>query len=76
VRFTPPLLVALAVITLVACGGNEKTSAPVPLAQRFLTADDAPGSKPDPLEKRQTTVDFDEFIMALSDFAIDPNKKR
>ena len=50
-------------ITLVACSGdNEMAAAPLPVAQRFVTAEDAPGSKPDPVETRQTTVDFDEFI--------------
>ena len=73
-RFTAPLLVAVAMITLVACGGNDnKTAAPLPIAQRFVTAEDAPGSKPDPVETRQTTVDLDEFITALRDFTVDPN---
>jgi hypothetical protein len=68
VRFAIPLLAALALITLVGCGGgDDETAAPVPPAQRFLTAEDAPGSKPDPVETRQTTVDFDEFIATLSE---------
>lgn len=75
VRFAIPLLVALTAVTLVACGGGNEPAAPVPLAQRFLTAEDAPGSKPDPVETRQTTVDFDEFIAALSERAIDPDKE-
>jgi hypothetical protein len=63
-------------ITLAACGGSDdETAAPVPLAQRFLTAEDAPGSKPDPVEKRETTVDFDVFIPALSEFSIDPDRE-
>ena len=44
-----------------------------PLAQRFVTAEDAPGSKPDPDETRQTTVDYDEFIATLNERAIDPD---
>ena len=36
--------------------------------------EDAPGSKPDPVEKRQTTTDFDDFISALSDSSIDPDR--
>ena len=73
-RFAIPLLAALAMITIVACGGDdEETAAPVPLAQRFVTAEDAPGSKPDPVEKRETTVDFGEFIAGLSERAIDPD---
>ena len=74
-RFAIPLLVALTAVALVACGGSDdETAAPVPLAQRFVTAEEAPGSKPDPDETRQTTVDLDEFIDALSDAAIDPDK--
>ncbi len=71
-RFAIPLLAALAMITLAACGGSDdETAAPLPVAQRFVTAQDAPGSKPDPVEKRQTTADFDDFILALSDFTVD-----
>jgi hypothetical protein len=76
VRFAIPLLVALTAVALVACGGgDDETAAPVPLAQRFLTAEDAPGSKPDPVERRQTTVAFRKFIAALSDLAVDPDEK-
>jgi hypothetical protein len=72
VRFAIPLLVAVTAVTLVACGGSDdETAAPLPVAQRFVTAQDAPGSKADPVEKRQTTVDFDDFILALSDFTVD-----
>jgi hypothetical protein len=72
VRFAFRLSVALTAVTLVACGGD---AAPVPLAQRFVTAEDAPGTKPDPVEKRQTTVDFDEFVAAFSEALIDPDKQ-
>jgi len=76
VRFAIPLLVALTAVALVACsGGDEEPAAPVPLAQRFLTAEDAPGSKPDPVETRKTTVDFDEFIASLRDASIDPDEE-
>jgi hypothetical protein len=76
VRFAIPLLAALAMISLAACAGSDdEAAAPLPLAQRFVSADDAPGSKPDPVEKRQTTVDFDEFIAALSDRTVDPDKE-
>ena len=75
-RLALALLVVVSVVTLVACGGNdEETAAPLPVAQRFLTAEDAPGSKPDPAEKRQTTVKFDEFITTLGDFSINPDKE-
>ena len=73
-RFAIPLLAALVMITLVGCGGDDETApAPLPVAQRFVTAEDAPGSKPDPVETRQTTGDFDEFIAALSEGSIDPD---
>jgi hypothetical protein len=58
--------------TLVACAGeDDQTATPVPLEQRFVTADAAPGSKPDPDETRQTTTDYDEFIAVLSESTID-----
>lgn len=77
-RFAIPLLAALAMFTLVACGGtddDDEATPPVsvPLAQRFVTAEDAPGSKADPDETRQTTVDYDEFIATLNERAIDPD---
>jgi len=62
-------------VSLVACSGDDdETAAPLPLAQRFVSAEDAPGSKPDPVEKRETTTDFDTFISALSDTSIDPDR--
>jgi hypothetical protein len=62
----------LTAVALVACGGGD--DAPVPLAQRFPTAADAPGSKADPVEKGETTVDLDEFIVAFSPAVIDPDE--
>lgn len=44
------------------------------IAQRFVTAADASGSKPDPIEKRETTTDFDIFISMLSDSSVDPDR--
>ena len=65
----------LTAVALAACGGgDDETAAPVPVAQRFVTAEDAPGSKPDPVERRQTTVAFREFIAAISDLAVDPDE--
>ena len=71
-RFAIPLLVALTAVSLVACdSGDDGAASPaaqssgdagapstVPLAERFLTAADAPGTKADPVEKRQITADF------------------
>jgi hypothetical protein len=61
----------------VACGGGDdaSTAAPAPIAQRFVTAEDAPGSKADPVEKRETTTDYTTFISALSDSSIDPDRE-
>jgi hypothetical protein len=74
VRVVIPLLAGLAAISLVACGGGEdETSAPPAVAQRFVTAADAPGSKPDPVEKRETTTDYAIFIPALAERSIDPD---
>ena len=75
VRFAIPLLVALTAIALVGCSGDDDdtVAAPLPVAQRFVTAEDAPGSRPDPVETRQTTVNFDEFIAALTEGLIDPD---
>jgi hypothetical protein len=69
-RFALRLLVALTTVALVACGAE-----PVPVAQRFPTAAEAPGTKPDPVEKGQTTEDFDEFISALTEAVIDPDRE-
>lgn len=73
-RFAIRLLVPLTAVALVACSGGDET-APPPLAQRFLTAADAPGTKPDPVETRETTVDFDEFIAVLGPALIDPDEE-
>ena len=69
------LLAALALMTLAACGGEDdgEVAEPVPLAQRVIAEDDAPGSKPDPVEKGEMTVEFDEFIDFLGEVAIDPD---
>ena len=60
------VLLLFAVLVLgTACGGgsDEATSTgPLTLAQRVVTEEDAPGSKPDPVEKRQTAADEQEFI--------------
>ena len=63
-------------MTLVACGGDDdETAAPVAAAQRFVTEEDAPGSKADPVETGETTVNLGDFITGLSEFAIDPDKE-
>jgi hypothetical protein len=45
-------------VALAACGAQ---AAPLALEERVLTADDAPGSEPDPVETPQVMDGFDEF---------------
>ena len=74
-RFAIRLFVVSTAAALIACsGGGDDTAAPIPPAQRFLTAEEAPGSKPDPVETRETVSDFDGFIAALSERSIDPDE--
>jgi hypothetical protein len=75
VRFALALLAVLALVTSSACGDEDEAAPtePVSLEQRVVTAEDAPGSKPDPVETRQTTTDFDEFIDVLGQLAVDPD---
>ena len=63
-RFAIRLRLLLMAVALVACSGGDEAAAP-PVAQRFPTAEDAPGTKPDPVEKGETTQDLDEFIVAF-----------
>jgi hypothetical protein len=67
-------LAFLALVVLAACGGGDNPE-PMTLSQRVVTKMDAPGSKPDPVEKGQQTADFEEFINALSELAVDPDKQ-
>ncbi len=73
-RFAIRLLVPLTAVALVACSGGDETAAP-PVAQRFPTAADAPGTKPDPVEERQTAADLDAFIPIFSPALIDPDRE-
>jgi hypothetical protein len=69
------LLCAVGVLCLAACGGGngEATSTgPLTLDQRVVTEEDAPGSKPDPVEKRQTASDEQEFSDRMGDAFINP----
>jgi hypothetical protein len=70
VRFAIRILVSLTTVALVACGAE-----PVPVAQRFPTAAEASGTKPDPVEEGQITEDFDEFLVALTPALIDPDRE-
>lgn len=75
-RLAIPTILAVMAFGLVSCSNDGKRAElPVPVSQRFLTVEDAPGSQPDPVELRQTTEKFDEFIAVLKDASIDPDMK-
>jgi hypothetical protein len=72
-----PLLLALAAaaaLSLAACGGNDDDAPPLALDQRVPSAQDAPESKPDPVEKRVTVEGTDEFITKLGEGLINPTE--
>ena len=72
------LLSAVLVLGIAACGGgsDEATSTgPLTLAQRVVTEEDAPDSKPDPVEKRQTAADEQEFIEKMGDAFVNPSEE-
>ena len=68
-RLAIRLLVSSITVALVACGAE-----PVPVAERFPTAAEAPGTKPDPVEKGEMVNDLDAFIPAFSPALIDPDR--
>ena len=73
------LLSAVVVLAIAACGGDSgsaTSTGPLALDQRVVTEEDAPGSKPDPVEKRQTAVDEQEFTEKMGDAFINPTKRR
>jgi len=72
-RFAISLLLAFTVVAPVACSGGDDEAAAVPLSQRFVTAEDAPGTTPDPVEEGETAADLDEFIATSSERFIDPD---
>jgi hypothetical protein len=72
------LLTLLAAIGLAACGGGsgEATSTgPLALDQRVPNEDDAPGSRPDPVETTQTASTPGEFAERMGDAFINPTKQ-
>jgi len=67
-----------AVLGLAACGGGSDdatSTGPLALDQRVVTEEDAPDSKPDPVEKRQTAADEDEFVEKMGDAFINPTEQ-
>jgi hypothetical protein len=71
-RLAIRLLVPLTALTFVACTGDD--TVPVPVAQRFPTAAEAPESEADPVETRKTTENFDRFIIFFTPALIDPDE--
>jgi hypothetical protein len=71
-RYAVRLAVLLAVVSLVACSGDEPD--PPPLAQRFVTAADAPGSTIDTVEVRETADETDAFVSLFSQHMVDADR--
>ena len=70
------LLSAVVVLGFAACNGDSGTSAstgPLALDQRVVTEEDAPDSKPDPVETGVTVTTADEFISSLGDSFVNPS---
>jgi hypothetical protein len=72
-RAATRLLVLVTALGLVACTGDEPV--PPPLAERFVSAADAPASKPDPVELRQTANELDEFVTGFSSHMVDADSE-
>jgi hypothetical protein len=70
-RYANPFALCLTAVALVACSGDDPE--PPPLAQRFVTTADAPGSSVDPVEVRQTAEDLDQFVDVFHDFMVEPD---
>jgi hypothetical protein len=69
------LFALVAVLDIAACGNSKEEAAPLALDQRVPSAQDAPGSKADPVEKRVTVSGPDEFISRLGERFINPTQK-
>jgi len=73
------VLAVVAAISIAACGGSESSeplsdnAEPLALAQRVPGEAEAPGSKPDPVETRETATGLDEFEAKLLDQLIEPS---
>lgn len=72
------LLSVVVVLGIAACGGDSGTATstgPLALDQRVVSEEDAPDSKPDPVEKRQTAVGEQEFSEKMGDAFINPTEQ-
>jgi hypothetical protein len=65
------LLAFVAVLGIAACGSN-KEEGPLALDQRVPTAQDAPGSKPDPVETQQVATGVREFVEKFGERFVNP----
>lgn len=73
-RLATLLLAVFALFLVGACGGDDEVEQePATLGELALSAEDAPGSKPDPVEVRETTEEFDRFLEGLTEMAVDPD---
>ena len=66
------LAVLVMAVALVACSGDEPE--PPPLAQRFVSAADAPGSTIDTVEVRETADEVDAFVSLFSQHMVDADR--
>lgn len=71
-RYAIRLAVLVLGTALVSCSGNEPE--PPPLAQRFVSAADAPGSTIDPVELRETADEVDAFVSLFSQHMVDADR--
>jgi hypothetical protein len=72
------LSAVLVALGLSACGGGSgqaTSTGPLTILQRVPNADDAPGSKPDPVETTETATTQAEFVQKMGDVFIDPTKE-
>ena len=72
-RASASLMVILLAVGAVACDGGDDAAAAVPVSERHLTAEDAPGTTADPVEKGESADDLDGFITTFSQHLIDPD---
>ena len=69
------VLATIAVLGLTACGGSSGSgtaTGPLKLDDRVPNEADAPGSKPDPVEARQTAINIREFDEKMGDAFVNP----
>jgi hypothetical protein len=73
-KWLPFVVLLVAMLGIAACG-SKKAAAPLKLNERVPSEADAPGSKSDPVERRQMATGPDEFISRLGDRFVNPMPK-